>query len=217
MKRSLLVAILLLFCIGAASAQMQFGGGAQAGIDFASFPKPIDQIYGTGYGFGGHGDLLIMKYLGVRLSIDYRTFSSDKGKLAAAYASLFTFNGVQADPSQTSVTGLNTSDLSFMLSGIGRLPTGSIVTPYALLGLGLHVVSASNPTISYQGQDITQQLLQQQIIMNPTSATKFGIHFGAGGELSLGMVKLFLEVKYVVVFTQNNSTSFIPIEVGITL
>lgn len=217
MKRIYLIAGLLLLCVGAASAQMQFGGGVQGGVDFASFPKPLDQVYGTGFGFGAHGDLLFMKYVGIRLSVDYRTFPSDKNKLASAYANLFTFGGNPADPTQTSVGGLNTSDISFTLSGLGRLPTGSVFTPYALAGVGLHILNASDATVSYQGQDITQQLIGLGILQKTSSTTKFGIHFGAGGELSLGLVKLFLEAKYVLVFTPDNSTSYIPIELGITL
>jgi opacity protein-like surface antigen len=71
--------------------------------------------------------------------------------------------------------------------------------PYIIGGLGLYRVKA---TASYQGIDISD------------SQTKFGINVGGGVEFALSGFDAFIEARYHSVFTDNNSTNFIPLSFG---
>lgn len=204
MKRLLLLVLALLTVSLMANAQIGFGGGAHAGVAFSSFPEGVKDFYGTGFGFGGHGDLSVGKYFTGRLSLDYGIFSSDKDKIKGLLAQA---NGVPA--ANLELSGLNISDFAIMLNGMGKLPTGSIVTPYALVGLGIHIMNISDGKVTYQGQEYPVQT-------GLASQTKFALNFGAGSEFSLGMAKLFFDVKYVIVMTEGKSTGIIPLTVGVT-
>jgi hypothetical protein len=202
-KISLLVLALCIVSV-ISNAQVSFGGGAQAGIAFSSFPKGISDYYGMGFGFGGHGDLNFGKYFTGRLNVDYSMFSSDKDKLKSQLAQA---NNVQA--SALDLSGLNISDFGIMLNGLGKLPTGTMVTPYAIVGVGIHIMNISDGKVTYQGQEFPVQT-------GLGSQTKFGLNFGAGSEFSLGMAKLYFDVKYVIIFTEGNSSGIIPLTFGVT-
>ena len=47
------------------------------------------------------------------------------------------------------------------------------------------------------------------------SESDFGVNAGAGFDFQLGSVGLFVEGRFHNVFTEDNSTSFIPITAGI--
>jgi hypothetical protein len=70
--------------------------------------------------------------------------------------------------------------------------------------------------VSYQGiGDITQELINLGIISQPKGETKFGMNFGAGVEFKLGSLKMFVEGKYVMIFTEGEKTGIIPVTVGL--
>jgi hypothetical protein len=49
------------------------------------------------------------------------------------------------------------------------------------------------------------------------SETEFGLNFGAGAEFRLAALTIYLEVKYVMIFTEGSNTTHIPVMIGITL
>jgi hypothetical protein len=49
----------------------------------------------------------------------------------------------------------------------------------------------------------------------PTSGTNASVNFGAGVDLNV-VVTLYLEAKYTIIFTEGESSSFIPVSLGIT-
>lgn len=212
MKRVGVLALLVLFVV-AAPAQVKFGAGAHAGISIAMFPKPADEYYGFGWGFGAHGDVNLMKNLGLRLNFDYHMFASDKG------AFKFTDEATGAPVTGVTVEGANASIIGITVNGLGKLPLGT-VTPYGLLGFGIHMLSVSDMELSYQGQS-------QTVKMDDTE-TKFGINFGAGAEFAISKkVTLFGEVKYVLIFSSEETdpqtgqktggtTGHLPITFGVT-
>jgi opacity protein-like surface antigen len=197
MKRAI-VAVVLVFVVAlGANAQMKWGAGAQAGLAFSSFPKPASDYFGIGFGFGAHGDVEFMKYVGARFNFDYRMFSSDKSKFTDIYG--------QPIPS-SDISGGNVSIISFGLEGLGKLPLkGSPVTPYGLFGLGLNISSTSD--LMYKGQTA----------LTSESKTNFGIDFGVGAEFKIAKtVSLFGEFKFLLIFTEGSSTSIFPLTVGAT-
>jgi opacity protein-like surface antigen len=211
MLRYAVFSLMILCCLQPAASEVKFGGGPQAGIAFWLTPdyeagNQKLSLYGTGWTFGGHGDLIVMKYFTGRFSLDYTMFSSDK----KAIENLLAQANPNAVASAIAVDGLNVSDFSIGLTGLGTLPTKSAFTPYALFGFGIHFVSISDPKVTYQGVD------QGQVIPKVDSETDFGLQFGAGTEYRLKGVTLFLEVKYQLIFTKDKSTGIFPITIGAT-
>ena len=75
------------------------------------------------------------------------------------------------------------------------------VRPYLIGGVGLY-----NGKVT--GDDVTG---------DPESQTDFGINAGAGFDFVAGAVGLFVEGRFHNVFTEDESTNFIPITVGVRL
>lgn len=206
MKKTAFVVVMLLCGIVAANAQIKFAVGPEAGIAIVSVPEPMNQYYGFGYGFGAHADMEIMKYFGIALNLDYRMFPLDKTKFGNYLAGL---GGVA--PGSVTVSGLTVSTFSVMLNGVGKIPLDGPVTPYGVVGLGLGSLSMSDPTITFNGQDITALVG----LTKAPSETDFALNFGAGAEFKVAKtVGLFLDFRYFMVFTKDKNTTFFPITVG---
>lgn len=235
-ERFLFVGVLLVAVGSSSIAQLSYGGGAQFAAAFSSF-KP--DFYGTGLVFGAHGDLDFNKYLTLRLAFDYITFGADAGKLKTsaqdgAVAEAQSILGRQLTPAEsntvrtaiTSVDGARSSAPSISVSALGKLPTGSIVTPYAIVGIGMTFLSFGDLNLTGDGVGVTvtdgqghnHPLIPAGTVSEKVdSQTKFGIQFGAGSELKLSkLIRLFLEVRYNLVFTNDSNSSYFPIMVGVT-
>lgn len=197
--KGMILAFALLFAASLTRSEVKFGGGGHAGFGFSSFPQGVSDYYGTGFLFGAHGDLTIMKYVGARLNLDYSVYASNKDKIIQALAP-----GTQA-----TLSGLNANAFSITMNGLGKIPTGSALTPYGLFGFGIHILSISDGKAEVQGQTY-------EIKTGLDSQTKFGLNFGAGTEFALSAVKLFFEFKYVLIFTEGSSTGLIPLVFGVT-
>lgn len=212
MKHVLWIGILLVAATSLSSAQVGGGVGVHTGISISSFDKPVKDYYGLGFGFGAHGDLNVGKYFTGRLMFDYHMFGVDDKKIVDQIAAA---NNVPS--SDLKMEGWTVNVVAITLNGIGKIPTGSPVTPYALAGLGMHFLSQSDPKLTYQGQDYTNQ-----VFAKPESRTKFGINFGAGSEFSIAKrVVLGLDFRYVLIFSkdeakQEENNSHMPITVSAT-
>jgi opacity protein-like surface antigen len=216
MKRTLCCILVLLGTVQLGRAQFSVGFGAHGGISMASFPPDVKDFYGIGFGGGAHLDLNVLRFLSIRLNGDYLTFTSDKNKIKELLVQQFTVDGAAADPAKTEYDGLNAGIITISLNGIGKIPTGTIVVPYGLIGVGVNMMSLSDHKVTYTGKgDITQPLIDLKIIGKPESQTKVGLNFGGGVEFQLGKVKLFVEAKYVMIFTPDNKTNHLPITIGI--
>ena len=204
MKRIALVLVVLVFSVQASDAVMKFGAGVQGGVSFSSFPEPLDEFYGTGYGFGGHLNLQVVKFFTFRLNGDYFMFSVDDDKLKS-----YLVASIPGLTQAASVTGGGASIFGLTLDGIGRLPTPGALTPYALVGAGVNFMGVSDIEIN----DPTAGSGK----IETDSETEFGLNFGAGVEFRLAALTIYLEAKYVMIFTEDETTSHIPIMIGITL
>ena len=201
MRRSFIVAATCLFLLtGTAPAQMKFAVGPHIGVSFSSFPKPLNEVYGTGFNFGAQGEMELMKHVGIRLGLDYGMFSSDKSKFQ------YTDGNGQAIPS-SDISGLNVGMFSITASGLGKLPLQGGVTPYGILGFGLHISSVGDLVVKAGGQDYTT--------IQGSSTTKFGMHFGAGTEYKINKnIGIFGEFKFMLIFTEGSSTTVMPLMFG---
>ena len=67
---------------------------------------------------------------------------------------------------------------------------------------------SSDATVKYQGQPVST-------IAGTKSGTNASVNFGAGVDLNL-IITLYLEAKYTIIFTEGESSSFVPVSLGIT-
>jgi len=94
----------------------------------------------------------------------------------------------------------NSRVLGFVGNAILDLSSSGGVKPYVLGGLG-----------AYNGKSTTEV----SSVNVSSSSTDVGIQVGGGLNFQLSGFSTFLEVKYVNIFTENNSTGFIPITFGV--
>jgi opacity protein-like surface antigen len=211
MKRLAMI-LLALIVVGNTSLARspRFGGGVHGGISISAFQELISDAYGIGPTFGAHGDLRIIPAFTVRLAVDYHTFSPDEAKLKALVGAVLSI-----DPATvSSISGGSINVFAVTVNGIGRVRTGSRVTPYGLLGLGIHSISMSDiegtTTAGDQGK-----LTEDDV--NFKGGTKFGLNFAIGSDFMVSKsVTLFFQVGYTLVFTEDESNGAIPILVGVT-
>ena len=204
MKKIMFLFIIMGLGILPSRADVRFGGGAHGGVSFGSFPQPLNEYYGTGFGGGVHADLNIIEPLALRLNFDYNRFASDKNKLQ----NQFSVTDPAGNPVPFEVAGLDATMFGITANAIGRIPTGSVVRPYGIVGLGIHMLSASDLKITSGGQTLLEQSAGDNV-------TRFGLSFGAGTEFLVGATKLFVEAKYVLIMTEN-STAHIPVTFGVS-
>jgi len=192
-----------------ANAQdVRFSFGPQAGIAISAFEDAWKDFYGMGYGGGVHADADIARFFSARLNVEYYSFASDKDKLKPLVASGF---GLTASDI-ASLSGGNIGAFIVEMEAIGKIPTKSSVTPYALFGVGIHSLSLSDLSGSDKsGRSAT--LTADDVKFD--GGTKFGLDFGIGCEINLNhSVALTVEARYVLVFTANNNNAAMPITVG---
>ncbi len=212
MKHLCHVVVLAVLFSAISLGQVKWSIGGQISPTFTSAKKPLNEVYGFGFGFGAHVRADISKQFAGKFSIDYTMVNSDKEKFKSVIG-----GGTIQDPNTgeifqiTSVEGANIKLLSFTLSGLARIPTSGVLTPYGILGLGLYSFSTSDLKFTVQGNQGRTGTGEQKI----ESETKFGMNFGAGVEFKAAKnIVVFAEPKYVIVFTSGESTSFIPITLG---
>ncbi len=164
--------------------------------------SPLKDVYGGGYGGGAHVDISFVT-LGIRVSGDYFTFSPDNDKYRAALAAL-----VGSAASQFSLDGGRVSIFSGNVNAkMGVLPI-PIISPYLTGGIGLARISADETKVIYQGQPTKS-------FPSFSSETKTSFNIGAGVDFKLG-VDLFLEVKYTWILTDNQTSTYVPVTIGVT-
>lgn len=205
-----IVTCILMTSVVSAQQRVTFGAGAQAGIAISAFPDVVKDYYGLGYGGGGHFDVNFIPALTARMNIEYFTFASDKDKLKKVLAPRF---GIL--PSDiTNLSGGGIGVFIVTVNAIGKVPTGTDITPYGLFGFGIHSISLSDLTGSdNRGRSGTATASD----IGYSTQTKFGLNFGIGAEYRVARsVTLNLEFRYVLVFTDNQSSAAMPITVGAT-
>ncbi len=207
MKR--LVMVILALCLATSvgvSRDPSFGVGVHGGASISAFQSLISDFFGVGYNFGGQLDVNVIPAFAIRLSVDYHSFASDKDKLKPFIAA---FVGVPAS-SLTDLSGLNLNVIAVTANALGKIATRSSVTPYALVGLGIHSISLSDGTGMSQG--VTGTLTADDIGFK--EGVKFGLNFGVGTEIRMRSVVLFIQAGYTLVFTEDETNGAIPIVLG---
>lgn len=198
MKKLAVLALLLMMAAASSNAKIRFGGGVHGGLSSVSFPQPLNEFYGLGFGGGVNADIDVIRYLTLRLNVDYNSFPSDKDRWKDRIA-----NGA---PLNFTVEGANLSIIGITANAVGKIPTGSAVIPYGVFGLGLHIGSGSDLRVVSGGRTVLTAPVE--------STTNFGLNFGAGSEFLVGFSKLFIEAKYVLIFNGGGNIGHIPVTFG---
>jgi opacity protein-like surface antigen len=204
MKKILAVALIALCIVPLAQSQVRLG--FQATGANINVPKPLNEIYGFGYGGGAHLDINLPVLLSFRLQGDYVHFSADQGKYQSLLASLVggAATGFTIEGGGISILSANANVKSSFLP----LP---IISPYITGGIGFANLSASDATVKNQGQPVPGGT-----IPGVKGETNFSANVGAGVDLKLG-IDLYIEARYTWIFSSGETSTYIPVSIGITL
>jgi len=198
--------IFALVALGIALSSTAFSAGSikfglQANVASLNAAEPLNEAYGFGYGGGAHFDITFVLF-SFRLTGDYISFSPDEQKYKTIVGRLipgFSASGLSLEGGRISV-------LSFAANVKLGLPL-PFVSPYVTAGGGIANLSASDLTVKYQGVVFAAPA--------PKSETKSSVNVGIGVDLNV-IVTLYIEAKYTVIFTEGESSSYVPVTIGIT-
>ena len=180
--------------------------GVQATGANINVPAPFNQIYGFGFGGGAHLDINLPVLLSFRLQGDYVRFSASQEKYQQLLASL--------------VGGTAAKDFTIDGGGISLLSANAnvkssflplpVISPYITGGAGVANLSVADATVKYQGQPV-----QGGTIPGAKGETNFSANLGVGVDLKLG-IALYVEARYTWIFTSGETSTYIPVSIGIT-
>jgi opacity protein-like surface antigen len=202
MKKILFIVSIIVLCSSFSFAGGMIGFGVQATGAALNVAEPLKSVYGVGYGGGAHLDINLPMVFGIRVAADYTTYAPDIDKLKSV---LGTQTGNLA--SGFEIDGGRVNIFSVMANAKFGLPT-PVLSPYLTGGVGIASISTTDMTVKFQGAPVPTA-------PGASSGTKTSVNIGAGVELNL-VLTLYLEAKYTVIFTDGESSSFVPVSVGVT-
>jgi opacity protein-like surface antigen len=200
----------------AAAAQPVVGGfvptvdfGAHVNLTNSNFPGPtingttaLDDVYGAGFGGGVHLDVQFAM-LSLRVSGDYLTFSPDNEKYQKSLEAL-----VGTAAGQFTIEGGGITMWSGNLNAKMAILPLPVIKPYLTGGIGFASINADDAKVMQNGAPTKEY-------SGFPSETKMMWNVGAGVDFSIG-VTLFLEVKYVWIMTDPETSTLVPVTIGVT-
>ncbi len=202
MKRAVIGGLLLLSVSLAFAQAPSVHFGVQGNFGSINVAEPMKSVYGPGFGGGAHLDINFAM-LALRVSGDYITFAPDNDKYRQVLSGL---TGTAAQSFAIEGGRIN------IFSGTVNLKTTflplPIVTPYITGGVGLANISVDDAKITFNGAP-------QGTVAGVKGQTKTALNLGAGVDLKVG-ITLYIEAKYTWVFTEGETSTYIPISIGIT-
>ncbi len=207
MKRALLLCCCCCLIVFGSQAQSDLGvrfgvQGNYANITIESVDQ-LKDVYGPGWGGGAHIDFSIPMFT-FRLNGDYLAFAADNDKFRDGLALI---NGVPA--SDVSVEGGRIDIFSLALNGKFSFLQGlPIVSPYITGGFGMARLTFNETKVTYLGQP--------QDFPGTSSQTKPQFNAGAGVDVNLVGIAMYLEAKYTWVSTEGETSTYVPVTLGVT-
>ena len=208
MRRTLAVSIGLLVCLLASTAvagemkpAVYVGGGVNMPMgDWSDFWK---------MGFGGSGRLAfeVAPAIEIGATFGYTAFPFDDDKFIEWVEANW---GDVAEDAE--VEGLDVNAMEFLADikykfGVG--PEAKAFAPYMMAVFGMTQLSFDDATVTEGGET-------QTIDMSALSATDLTLGFGAGFEYMFSpKAGLWVDGKYMVIMTEGESTSHLPIRAGL--
>lgn len=204
MKKLSFVVVCLIVILGQSFASGPIGFGVQATGASLNVAEPLKSVYSTGFGGGAHLDINLPVLFSIRVAADYTVYSPDNEKYRSVIASVIP-GSVAPD---YSIDGGKISIFSASANGKLSILPIPILSPYVTAGVGVGSISFSDITVKYRGNTLGT-------VPGPKTGTNASVNFGAGVDLNV-VVTLYLEAKYTIIFTEGESSSFIPVSLGIT-
>jgi hypothetical protein len=177
--------------------------GVHANLANLNLSGAMQEVYGMGYGGGAHLDIKLAM-LSLRVSGDYITFSPDNGKYTSYVRSLpgFSSSTITIDGGRINIfSGNVNAKLPFL-----PLP---IINPYITGGIGLVNLGVDEAKVTVNGSPSGN-------IAGVKGQTNTAVNAGVGVDLNLGAFTLFAEGKYTWIFTEGETSTYIPFSIGIT-
>ena len=210
MKRLLCVALFLTVATTAFAQLMpSVGFGVHGNFMNANLPGPqvngtaaLKDVFGAGLGGGVHLDINLAM-LSLRVSGDYLSFSPDNDKYRKGLEGII---GTAAG--QFSVAGGGVTMWSGNLNAKMQILPLPVIKPYITGGIGL-------ARLSFDEAKVMQGGVETKKYPAFSSETSTAWNAGAGVDLSIG-ITLFLEVKYMWVMTAPETSTLVPVTIGIT-
>lgn len=199
MKSLFLSALLLVSSGSLAQSINPISFGIHANGATINVAEPLTEVYGAGFGGGAHLDIDLV-ILSLRVSGDYISFSPDNDKF------LSLINGGNPGANVTSLDGGTLSIISGHVNGKLPILPLPVLTPYITGGIGLARIGFSDVDVKSANGSGTVTF---------DSETKTAVNLGAGVDLKLG-VTLFLEARYTWILTEGETSTYIPVTLGMT-
>jgi len=111
------------------------------------------------------------------------------------------------------------ADAKLRLPFTGRFLGGATTGLYLIGGGGVHWMRNYSSTfgVTNPGTNINDQGSQAATLSDNGSLVRLGMNAGAGVTLGLGSTELFVESRYVRIFTSAQRMNYVPILAGITI
>lgn len=148
--------------------------------------------------------------LGLRLDLSYN-------QLDARSSLRNTGNAVAITPTNPQIWSAM-ADAKFRLPFTGRFIGGATTGLYAIGGVGAHYLRNYSTTfgVTNPNTNINDQGVQAATLQDNGSLWRMGANVGGGLSFGFGSTELFVESRYVHIFTKNQATSYVPIILGLS-
>jgi hypothetical protein len=148
--------------------------------------------------------------LGLRLDLSYN-------QLDARSALRNTGNAVAVTATNPQIWSAM-ADAKFRLPFTGRFVGGATTGLYAIGGIGAHYLRNYSSTfgVTNPNTNINDQGVQTATLQDNGSLWRMGANVGGGISFGFGSTELFVESRYVHIFTKDQATSYVPIILGLS-
>ncbi|MEW5795577.1 MAG: outer membrane beta-barrel protein [Candidatus Zixiibacteriota bacterium] len=179
------------------------------GLGLPMSPSTFSDFWKMGFGGTGRFAFEVSPAVEVGATIGYSSFSFDDDK----FIEWVEANFGPVDPTAT-VDGLGLTALEFLADVKYMFSTGQEAKPF----VPYLVATAGMTNLSFDDATVTEAGETTVIDMSDVSATDLTLGFGAGFQYMLSpKTGLWFDGKYMIIMTEGESTSYVPIRAGIKI